>query len=69
MGYRYRLENSGKSEGAILRVECIAKTVRRVRRRLKNLHVHDLEKYYRSYEAYRGYFAGTLPQKEMEKWV
>lgn len=67
LGYRYCLERGGKCGGMILRVKCIAKTVRRVRRRLKNLHVHDLEKYYRSYEAYRGYFAGALPKRKIQE--
>ena len=65
LGYRYCLERGGKCGGMILRVECVAKTVRRVRKRLKNLHMHDLEKYYRSYEAYKGYFAGALPKRKI----
>jgi hypothetical protein len=56
-------------EKAALRIECIPKTVRRVRKRLKNLYEHDLEKYYRSYESYRGYFLGTLPREEIDEIV
>lgn len=69
LGYRYRMEQIKDFSRVTLRVECAPKTVKRVRKRLKNLYNHDLEKYNRSYESYRGYFAGALSKREIEKMV
>ena len=69
LGYRYRMEQIKDFSRVTLRVECAPKTVKRVRKRLKNLYNHDLKKYNSSYESYRGYFAGALSKREIEKMV
>ena len=63
LGYRYYVVN-GK-----LQIVCLAKTVRRIKRRLKVLFEHDYEKYLRSYEAYRGYFLNAHPARRIEEVV
>ena len=62
LGYRYYVDKKGK-----LRIVPLAKTVRRIRKRLKILHEYDFEKYERSYESYRGYFMNAVPMKKMGK--
>ena len=52
-----------------MRIRCLAKTVRRVRKRLAVLCKHDEAKYGRSYEAYRGYFVHAVPERGIEKYV
>lgn len=69
LGYRYYIRRAKGFRKASLRIECVSKTVKRVRKRLKNLYNHDLGKYNRSYESYRGYFAGALSKREIEKMV
>lgn len=69
LGYRYRIERIKDFSRVTLRVECAPETVKRVRKRLKNLYNHDLGKYNRSYESYRGYFAGALPKRKIEEMV
>lgn len=64
LGYRYLVDTRGR-----LRVVCLAKTVQRVQKRLKLLDEHDPEKYLRSYEAYRGYFMRTQPERRIEEVV
>ncbi len=68
LGYRYYVQ-CAKNGCMRLRVHCLAKTVRRIRKRLGVLSRHNIEKYGRSYEAYRGYFMHTMPVKEMEMYV
>ncbi|MBR3322094.1 RNA-directed DNA polymerase [Candidatus Saccharibacteria bacterium] len=63
LGYRYYIDNGR------LRVVCLAKTVRRVRRRLRLLEECNYEKYQRSYESYRGYFWQAWPKREIEEMV
>ncbi len=50
LGYRYCIFDGG------LRVFCLAKTVRRIRTRLKILARYNVEKYERSLASYHGYF-------------
>lgn len=68
LGYRYYIQRAKKG-GVRLRVSCLSKTVRRIRKRLNVLKKHNEGKYSRSYEAYRGYFMHTTPVREMEKYV
>lgn len=69
LGYRYYVAKSHNNIGGTLRVVCLSKTVKRVRRRLLVLWQHDIVKYDRSYESYRGYFMNTLPIRKMEQYV
>lgn len=62
LGYRYYVNSKGE-----LKITPLAKTVRRIRRRLKILREHDYEKYKLSYESYRGYFMNAMPEIEMEE--
>ena len=55
LGYRYCIFGGG------LRIFCLAKTVRRIRTRLKILARHDAEKYERSRASYHGYFMQATP--------
>ena len=56
LGYRYRLDSRGR-----LRVVCLARTLRRIRRRLRLMRIYDPQKYVLAYESYRGYFRYTAP--------
>lgn len=69
LGYRYYVAKSHNNIGGTLRVVCLSKTVKRVKRRLLVLWQHDVVKYDRSYESYRGYFMNTLPIRKMEQYV
>ena len=64
LGYRYYVDKKNR-----LRIVCMAGTVRRIRKRLRLLAVHDPDKRLRSYESYRGYFLYTVPVKAMERVV
>jgi len=64
LGYRYYVDGRGR-----LRVRCLARTVRRIRRRLRLLMRYDFVKYERAYEAYRGYFRHAYPSREIEELV
>ena len=61
LGYRYYVHNDK------IYVKCLASTVKRVRKRLKNLKKHDIKKYNHSYEAYRGYFQNAWPEVTNEE--
>ena len=67
LGYRYFVTVGGECRK--LRVDCAAGTVRRVRKRLAMLYEHDMIKYNRSYESYRGYFMHAMPALRMEMYV
>ena len=69
LGYRYYVVESHNTNGGILKVNCLSKTVRRIRRRLLVLREHDVVKYDKSYESYRGYFMHALPAYKMERYV
>lgn len=69
LGYRYYVTRARNIYGGMLRVDCLANTVKRVRRRLLILEKHNKVKYDKSYESYRGYFMHTLPVYEMEQYV
>ena len=58
LGYRYYVVN-GK-----LKIVCLAKTVKRIKRRLQMLKEHDIDKYGKSYAAYKGYFLYAWPAVE-----
>ena len=60
LGYRYYLERTRKGN-QVLRIVCMSRTVRRVKKRLRLLKEHDFEKYERSRESYRGYFEYESP--------
>ena len=69
LGYRYYVVKSHNNTGRMLRVACLSKTVKRVRRRLLVLRNHDVVIYDRSYESYRGCFMNTLPISKMEQYA
>ena len=62
LGLRYRVDKRGR-----LRVVALAKTVRRIKKRLRWLRENDYEKYLLSYESYRGYFAMERPFRGIER--
>ena len=61
LGYRYYIDRKGG-----LRVVPLSGTVRRIRRRLKTLKMHNPKKYALSYESYKGYFMNAWPRLEMD---
>lgn len=60
LGYRYYYKDG------ILHADCLARTVRRVRRHLSDLRKADPEKCARSFESYRGYFENAVPERAMD---
>ncbi|MBQ2695628.1 RNA-directed DNA polymerase [Candidatus Saccharibacteria bacterium] len=64
LGYRYYVDRCGR-----IRIVCLAKTVRRIRRRLGFLALHNPGKRVRSYESYRGFFLYGCPVRKIEAWV
>lgn len=64
LGYRYYVNGKGA-----LRIVPLAKTVKRIRKRLKLLKTHNPEKYLRSEAAYRGYFMHAVPERTIEEMV